>query len=87
MYAMEAHCPYHYVGETMDDAMEEEGTAADEDMVVGQVLDELGINMGNAVPEAPVGLATSSAPAAAEPSPTGSTLFTLLYVLPRHLRY
>lgn len=31
------HDVHMLLGETMDDAMEEEGTAADEEMVVGQV--------------------------------------------------
>lgn len=35
--------------------MEEETTAADEDMVVGSILAEIGINLSGAVPEAPMG--------------------------------
>ncbi len=43
------------IGDTLDDAMEEEGTEAEENAIVGQVLDELGINMSEAAPMAPVG--------------------------------
>lgn len=41
------------VGDTLDDAFEEEGAGAEEDKIVGQVLDELGVGLGQAVPEAP----------------------------------
>jgi charged multivesicular body protein 2A len=41
------------MGDAIDDAMEEEGTAADEEAIVNQVLDELGVGMSEAVPEAP----------------------------------
>mmetsp|Transcript_29656 Transcript_29656/g.50067 ORF Transcript_29656/g.50067 Transcript_29656/m.50067 type:complete len:219 (+) Transcript_29656:184-840(+) len=43
------------IGDTLDDAMEEEGSAEEEEMIVGQVLDELGINMSEATPAAPEG--------------------------------
>jgi charged multivesicular body protein 2A len=41
------------VGDTLDDAFEEEGSSAEEERIVGQVLAELGVNVSNAVPEAP----------------------------------
>jgi charged multivesicular body protein 2A len=34
------------IGDTLDDAMEEEGSAEEEEKIVGQVLDELGVSMG-----------------------------------------
>lgn len=43
------------MGDTIDDALEEEGSAAEEDMIVSQVLDELGINTASATPAAPMG--------------------------------
>lgn len=42
------------IGDTLDDAMEEEGSAEEEDKIVGQILDELGVTM-DATPEAPTG--------------------------------
>mmetsp|Transcript_35518 Transcript_35518/g.33691 ORF Transcript_35518/g.33691 Transcript_35518/m.33691 type:complete len:215 (+) Transcript_35518:123-767(+) len=41
------------MGDAMDDAMEEEGSSEQEENIVNQVLDELGISMSEAVPEAP----------------------------------
>jgi len=43
------------IGDTLDDAMEEEGSAEEEDRIVGQVLDELGVNMSQETPSAPEG--------------------------------
>jgi charged multivesicular body protein 2A len=44
------------ISDTLDDAFEEEGAAAEEEMIVNQVLDELGIGL-NSTPEAPMGAA------------------------------
>lgn len=41
------------IGDTIDDAMEEEGSAEQEDMIVRQVLDELGVNLSQELSEAP----------------------------------
>ena len=41
------------IGDTLDDAFAEDTTAEEEDKIVKQVLDELGVSMGDAVPEAP----------------------------------
>lgn len=41
------------IGDTLDDAFAEDTTAEEEDKIVKQVLDELGVGMGDAVPEAP----------------------------------
>lgn len=43
------------IGDTLDDAMEEEGSAEEEDKIVSQVLDELGVNMSQETPSAPEG--------------------------------
>ena len=43
------------IGDTLDDAMEEDGSAEEEDLIVGQVLDELGIGMSQDTPVAPMG--------------------------------
>lgn len=43
------------IGDTLDDAMEEEGSAEEEDKIVNQVLDELGVNMSQETPSAPEG--------------------------------
>lgn len=42
------------IGDTLDDAMADEGSEEQENLVVGQVLDELGINFSENVPRAPV---------------------------------
>ena len=43
------------MGDALDDAMTEEGSEAEADAIVGQIFDELGINLGESVPEAPGG--------------------------------
>jgi charged multivesicular body protein 2A len=49
------------LGETLDDAMAEEGSSAQEDLIVNQVLDELGVGaMGELAPEAPKGVHETS---------------------------
>lgn len=47
------------ISETLDDAFEEDGAAAEEDMIVNQVLDELGIGL-NSTPDAPTGIKTET---------------------------
>jgi charged multivesicular body protein 2A len=54
------------IGDTIDDAMAEDGSAEQEDMIVNQVLDELGIGAAGEVPDAPSQATASAAPAAAE---------------------
>jgi hypothetical protein len=44
------------MGDVLDDAMAEEGSSEQEELIVNQVLDELGINMGESVPMAPSGV-------------------------------
>ena len=38
------------IGDTLDDAFTEEGSEAEENAIVNQVLDELGVNMSETVP-------------------------------------
>lgn len=49
------------IGDTLDDAFETEGAAGEEDRIVNQVLDELGVGMNQSVPEAPQGGAMQKA--------------------------
>ncbi len=57
------------LGDTLDDAMAEEGTEEEENAIVGQVLDELGVNMTENVPNAPTGSTENkSAPVVVESS-------------------
>ena len=46
--------------------MEEEGSAEEEELIVGQVLDELGIGMGQDTPSAPMGNVAGKVEAKAE---------------------
>lgn len=70
------------IGDTLDDAMEEEGSEAEENAIVGQVLDELGINMSENVPSAPVGsnikMGTETAAAPEEQKAGGGTSLLLV---------
>ncbi|KAG2778617.1 hypothetical protein JG687_00008179 [Phytophthora cactorum] len=52
------------IGDTIDDVMDADQDEEEEDKIVGQVLDEIGIDMTGAVPEAPT---AHAAPAAAAP--------------------
>ncbi|KAJ0391762.1 hypothetical protein ATCC90586_011419 [Pythium insidiosum] len=45
------------IGETIDDVMDADQDEEEEDKIVGQVLDEIGIDLTGAVPEAPVSVA------------------------------
>ncbi|TMW59967.1 hypothetical protein Poli38472_000009 [Pythium oligandrum] len=55
------------IGETIDDVMDAEQDEEEEDKIVGQVLDEIGIDLTGAVPEAPLGRAAVAAEAAPAP--------------------
>ena len=49
------------LAETLDDAMAEEGSTAQEDLIVNQVLDELGVGaLGESIPDAPKGVHEAS---------------------------
>ncbi|GLE02444.1 hypothetical protein PINS_up011282 [Pythium insidiosum] len=45
------------IGETIDDVMDADQDEEEEDKIVGQVLDEIGIDLTGSVPEAPVSVA------------------------------
>jgi len=52
------------MGDMLDDAMEQDGDEEDEDKIVSQVLDEIGISFGEEIPDAPmVGAGTTAAAA------------------------
>ena len=51
------------IGDTLDDAMADESSAAEEDAIVNQVLDELGVGMGQTAPEVPTSTLSSAQPA------------------------
>jgi len=44
------------MGDLLDDAMEQEGDEEEQDKIVSQVLDEIGIDFGDTVPQAPEGV-------------------------------
>lgn len=54
------------MGETMDDAMEGENDEAEEAAIVSQILDEIGIDTSQLVPDAPMRTPIGSKAAAAE---------------------
>ncbi|KAL7555642.1 hypothetical protein ACA910_018316 [Epithemia clementina (nom. ined.)] len=60
------------MGDAIDDALAEEDTAEEEERIVGQVLDEIGISFGEELPEAsmskPVGAQTNGPTKVAEPA-------------------
>ena len=65
---MKSEMMQEIMGEAMDDALEGEDDAEEEDKIVNQVLDEIGINFANEVPDAPAlgtgtTIATSNSPA------------------------
>lgn len=56
------------MGDMLDDAMEQDGDEEEQDKIVGQVLDEIGINFGDTVPEAPTQI-QQAAPQEDKPQP------------------
>ena len=56
------------IGDTIDDVMEADQDEEEEERIVGQVLDEIGIDMTGAVPEAPTAQAAPAAVATKSPS-------------------
>eukprot|EP01039_Chlorochromonas_danica_P010647 gene10647-11804_t len=57
------------MGDTIDDALEEEGSAEEESLIINQVLDELGVNTAAATPAAPQGAIPVKAEAKEEAAP------------------
>lgn len=62
-----------FMGDMLDDAMEQDGDEEEQDKIVGQVLDEIGINFGDTVPEAPTQIQAAPEPEKpqAQPQPVG----------------
>ena len=54
------------MADSIDVAMAEEGSTEQEDLIVNQILDEIGVGAGEGVPEAPKGVAEKTSPAAVE---------------------
>ena len=48
------------MGDAIDDALADEGTEEEEERIVSQVLDEIGVSFGEEIPDAPLGVATSA---------------------------
>lgn len=64
------------IGDTIDDALEEEGTAEEESAVVNQVLDELGVGAMDAMAAPPLG--GGKEPAVTEEAKNGKELLSSL---------
>lgn len=56
------------IGDTLDDAMEEEGSAEEEERIVGQVLDELGVSMGQELGPVPMAAVPGAQEQKADPA-------------------
>jgi len=70
------------LGDAIDGALEQDGDEEEEEAIVGQVLDEIGINFDENVPDAPMGVpakeeATSEEAKVAEPTAADSGLSEL----------
>jgi charged multivesicular body protein 2A len=70
-------CPFtklEIMGDAIDDALEDENTEEEEERIVGQVLDEIGISMGDEIPDA-AGLGSLQTANVAPPAkvPTAAT--------------
>ena len=55
---MKSEMMQEIMGEMLDDAMEEPGDAEETDQIVSQVLDEIGIEFNEEVPDAPSAMKT-----------------------------
>jgi len=44
------------MGDAIDDALAEDGAEEEEERIVAQVLDEIGVSFGEEIPDAPLGL-------------------------------
>jgi charged multivesicular body protein 2A len=56
------------IGDTIDDVMDADQDEEEEEKIVGQVLDEIGIDVTGSVPEAPVAAKAATQPAQAQPA-------------------
>jgi charged multivesicular body protein 2A len=50
---MKSEMMQEMMGDAIDDVMDQEGNADEEDKIVSQVLDEIGVSFGEEVPDAP----------------------------------
>jgi len=57
---MKSEMMQEIMGEMMDDAMEQEGDSEEQDKIVSQVLDEIGVSFGEEIPDAPMGAGTKA---------------------------
>jgi charged multivesicular body protein 2A len=57
---MKSEMTQEMMGDAIDDAMYEEGNEEEEEQIVSQVLDEIGINFDENVPDAPMGMKTNT---------------------------
>ena len=48
------------MSDTIDDVMTEEGDEEEENLLVSKILDEIGISMGDVIPDAPTGEAVTA---------------------------
>jgi len=55
---MKSEMMQEMMGDAIDDALYQEGNEEEEDRIVGQVLDEIGITFDGEIPDAPIGKAT-----------------------------
>lgn len=51
------------MGDAIDDALADEGTEEEEERIVSQVLDEIGVSFGEEIPDAPLGVSNGMAQA------------------------
>jgi len=74
---MKAEMTMEMMGDTMDDVMEGENDEAEEQQIVSQILDEIGITLNGALAEAPTGMPSNgmahqgAEEAAPQPMPMG----------------
>jgi len=61
------------MGENLDDVMEEEGDEEEQEAIVNQVLDEIGVNFTEQIPDAPSEAPAAEETAAAAPEAVGAT--------------
>jgi len=63
---MKSEMMQEMMGDAIDDVMDQEGNEEEEDRIVGQVLDEIGINFDGEIPDAPMGVGTTTPASTAE---------------------
>lgn len=56
------------MGDAIDDALAEDGTEEEEERIVSQVLDEIGVSFGEEIPDAPLGVSNMQGQQESAPS-------------------